>query len=353
MARTQAWAIMLALACATAAATPAQAQAQTAPTPPERPQRPERPPDPQATAQHARAEQLAKLGHDANDAQRYDEALRHYDEALRLDPENLGALMFRGWSLVRLDRCEEAVTAIDAFEARDFILAESLLGINAFNDRAFCLFKLGDYAKAAENLEQQLYYMPDDDWAWGELGRAYTLLNRHEDSERAYKRAIELKPNDPYPHYGLALEYIGTSRLNEARASLQQALALDPNHTDAKAMLARVEQELVPKPAPATQPAPAAAARPATPAAPAATGPRAYPPIDARSPLGRGIALYRQTELQQSLPHLIEATRLDPQDARGFAYLCAAYYMLSVHSESEAACERARALDLGILATVR
>lgn len=76
---------------------------------------------------------------------------------------------------------------------------------------------------------------------------------------------------------------------------------------------------------------------------------RTYPPLDPRSALGRGIALYEDTELQRSLPVLVEASKIDPNDGRSFTYLWAAYHILGMNAEAEAARERAQALDPGFL----
>ena len=87
--------------------------------------------------------------------------------------------------------------------------------------------------------------------------------------------------------------------------------------------------------------------------APTASAPRVYPTIEPRSALGRGIALYRDGDLQQSLSFLAEATRASPGDPRGYAYLGAAYYKLGMTAESNAARDRALALDPNILGIVR
>jgi TPR repeat protein len=100
------------------------------------------------------------------------------------------------------------------------------------------------------------------------------------------------------------------------------------------------------------KPATSSASAPPVQTSGGATGaapPRTYPPIDPNSTLGRGIRLYYDLEYQRAWPILLEATRADPQDARGFAYLGAAYHRLGMRPESEAARDRALALDPGIL----
>ena len=153
----------------------------------------------------AAAEALRKRGHAAYDAGQFAEALRHYDEAYRLDPNDASILMLRGGTYKELGRCKEAIADFDAFERQHNDIADFLLIGNVFVNRAYCRMQLKDYAAAVGDLEDQVRYKPDDDWAWAELGRAYGFLKRYEESEEALKRAIELNPDGPFAHYQLAV----------------------------------------------------------------------------------------------------------------------------------------------------
>ena len=226
------------------------------------------PTPPAAEPSVAPAEALSERGTAAYDAGQYAEALRHYDEAYRLDPNDDSILLLRAGAFVKLGRCKEAVADFDAFEKQYDYIADILVVGNVFVDRAYCHMQLNDYVEAARDLEAQVHFKPDDDWAWATLGRAYGFLKRYEESEAALKRAIKLNPNDPYAHYQLGLVYMVSGRSRDAIAYLQTTVRLEPGNKDAKELLDAAVAETSAKPANAAgSPAAAPAARPVAPAA--------------------------------------------------------------------------------------
>ena len=197
----------------------------------------------------ARAEALSKRGIAAYDAGQFADALRYFDEAYRLDPNDASILMLRGGTYKELGRCKEAIADFDAFEKQHNHIADYLLMGDVFRDRAYCRMQLKDYEAAAGDLEEQVRFKPDDDWAWATLGRAYSFLKRHEESEAALKRAIKLNPDDPYANYQLGLVYMGTLRSREAIPYLQTTVRLEPGNKDAKYLLDAAVAETSGKPA--------------------------------------------------------------------------------------------------------
>jgi hypothetical protein len=85
----------------------------------------------------------------------------------------------------------------------------------------------------------------------------------------------------------------------------------------------------------------APSAAPATPALP----PIAYAPVDPRSALGRGIALYRGKDFQPALQQFLAATAANPNDARGWVFLADTYRWLGLERDGESALARALRLD--------
>jgi tetratricopeptide (TPR) repeat protein len=225
------------------------------------------PQDRSAEPSVAAAEALEKRGIVALDVGHFEEALRHFDEAYRLDPYGDTILMLRGQTYTKLGKCKEAIADFDAFEEQYFGLSDVLIH-GVFNDRAYCRMQLKDYAAAVGDLEDQVRYKPDDDWAWATLGRAYGLLKRYEESEAALKRAIKLKPDDPYAHYQLGLVYMVSGRSRDAIPYLQTTVRLEPGNKDARQLLDAAIAETSGKPATAaSSPAAAPAARAVVPAA--------------------------------------------------------------------------------------
>ena len=362
------------------------------------PARPQRPPDPRtagpgrpATAKSP-AQALLDRAIAAEDAGRHQEALGLYDQALVLDPKEGIARHLRGGLRAKMGDCKGAIVDLDAAEEA-LIFEDMLAVVGFFATRGDCHFDLGDYPAAIEDFERQVRNETTDHYSWSMLGFAYSRAGRHADALPPLRKAIELAPKSTYylvlmgealsrakshdealdyyrraltidpnyarAHRAMSLDYVFLNRLADARTSLQAVLRLDPTDEPMRKLLASVEADLAkaaaaPTPATATRPAGAvgrtvAAAGTPQPAPPQA---RTYPPVDPRSTLGRGIRLYLDVEYQQAVPVLIQATKENPSDPRGFAYLAAAYFKLGVTREFEAARDRAVALDPGIMRTV-
>jgi tetratricopeptide (TPR) repeat protein len=123
----------------------------------------------------------------------FDEAIRDYDKALKLDPYYAKAYNNRG---------------------------------NARSDANHDLDAIGDYDKAI-TLE------PDFAEAYNNRGLAYAKIGRLTDAIRDYDKAIALKPDyaEAYDCRGVA--YARSARLPEALRDFDKAIALDPGYADA------------------------------------------------------------------------------------------------------------------------
>ncbi len=92
------------------------------------------PTPPAAEPSVSRAEALSKRGIAAYDAGQFAEALRHFDEAYRLDPNDGSILMLRGWTYTKLGRCKEAIADLDAFED-SLIVSDSMVYAEVYRTR--------------------------------------------------------------------------------------------------------------------------------------------------------------------------------------------------------------------------
>jgi len=96
---------------------------------------------------------------------------------------------------------------------------------------------------------------------------------------------------------------------------------------------------------PPTAGAPPQVAATAAPLATPALPPIAYAPVDPRSALGRGIALYRGKDFQPALQQFLAATAANPNDARGWVFLADTYRWLGLERDGESALAKALQLD--------
>lgn len=204
------------------------------------------------TSDEARKEFL--VGRDLAEKLQMQESVAHLDKAIALDPEFASA---------ELARANSAATAKEFFEHLNKAMA--LVGKTSEGERLLILASEaganGDVAKQKEYLDRLIAIHPNDERALFSLGSyhfgqqeyeqaiahykkatevapgyslAYNLLgysNRQEgnypEAERAFKKYIELIPNDPNPYDSYAELLLKTGRFDESIAQYRKALSMD------------------------------------------------------------------------------------------------------------------------------
>lgn len=94
-------------------------------------------------------------------------------------------------------------------------------------------------AKMAEMLEQRTKDKPEDAVAWTMLGRAYGMLQRYPEADKAYRRALSLTPDDANLLASLAdvvAVLQGLNAAGEPTRLVEKALSIDPNNLKALAL---------------------------------------------------------------------------------------------------------------------
>ena len=124
------------------------------------------------------------------------------------------------------------------------------------------LWILGDFAQQGRRYEEseQAYRKaieldPKTAYPWYGLGNLLkNHLGRYEESEQAYRKAIEFDPKTAYRWYGLGnllMDYLG--RYDEARVAYERALELDPAEDSPRLNLAFLLRDLLGEPDSARQ----------------------------------------------------------------------------------------------------
>lgn len=156
----------------------------------------------QASDFNPEAVRLNNLGVAYMNQQRFDQALKHFDQAVALDPKLTVAQLNRGIALLYKQDLKSALKAL---------------------------------TDATEKL-------PEDPHAWYSLGLAYKNLGQTQQSIDALERAARLGPNDADTQYLLGLQYTQVQKFDEAIAAFQRALALNSYHVSAEFGIARAYQ---------------------------------------------------------------------------------------------------------------
>ncbi len=225
--------------------------------------------DPNAAAERAVA--LSREAASLREAGRLDEAIARYREVLTLSPghartlfrlantlrtkgDAAGAEQFFRSALAAdptldaaavnfadfLDnagRLDEAIAALDAVMKRGTALAE------VPNNLAIYLSRRFRHAEAEAAYRRLVELRPDDPQAISALGACIQEQGRPEESIEVFYRALALRPDFPDALANLAMALIAVGRFDAAEAACRRALAVDPLHGDATNSLGFVLRE--------------------------------------------------------------------------------------------------------------
>jgi tetratricopeptide (TPR) repeat protein len=169
-----------------------------------------------------RAESSAniQMGHNSFEGGNYEDALKYYEKALKIEPRNVYALNYAGLSLAKLQKYERAIMyfdqALDVDRNNVFALTFkgiSLGGLQKYNDaiesydealaiepnnfRALVskgadLNNLGDYNQAIECYNKAIKIDSNSGAAWHYKGIALLKLGKQNDADRCFAKAKEL-----------------------------------------------------------------------------------------------------------------------------------------------------------------
>jgi tetratricopeptide (TPR) repeat protein len=164
-----------------------------------------------------------------------DEAIGHYEQAVRINPDdaeacnNLGNIYFDGGNFSE---------AISYYEQALIIKPDyAEVHINLGN----ALRKTGRIEEAIAHYRQALRIGPNLVEAHCNLGIALEKAGRLPEAIQQYEQVLRIKPNyaEAHAYLGNALAQMG--RVPEAMAQYEQALRIKPNYAPARSALARLQ----------------------------------------------------------------------------------------------------------------
>jgi len=213
----------------------------------------------------------AFLGYTLVSLNRIDEAVPHLQRALTLDPNNETAVWSLAQAAASAGRVEESIR----YFQRDLVLQPD--NANTRYELALQQLRQGDVGPATENLRsaatQQLDLIahnrelavasagrgdvasaairfwaaslmePDNADAQLAAGIAFEAAHRDDAAVQAFRRALTLKPQLAAAHARLGLWLLNHSRAGEAASYLQQAVALDEKLVAARVGMGRIEEQ--------------------------------------------------------------------------------------------------------------
>ncbi|MBI4999948.1 MAG: tetratricopeptide repeat protein [Euryarchaeota archaeon] len=165
--------------------------------------------------------------------QKYHDALKAYDEALRVDPDNARCLFNKAVILQMMGNNGAAI------ECYDRVIAINPSDSETYSNKGIALRGLGRTQEAIDAYRQGIEVNPSDATLWSNMGIAMRSMGRIKEALEAYDRALALNPADAgvWSNKGVVLGSMGL--LKEAIECYDRALAIDPRRE-----LARRNREL-------------------------------------------------------------------------------------------------------------
>ncbi len=185
-----------------------------------------------------------------------DDAIKDYDAAIELDPENPVLIASRGWAYYVGGQYESAIEnftqAIDlktedvrvylqramayrALAQPEPAIADLNLAIetdpnflDAFIQRAELHYDLSDYQNALTDISRAIELNPGNATLYGQRGWVYLSLEETDRAITSFTRAVELAPDDISVYIERASAYRTVGQPEKALVDYEKALEIDP-----------------------------------------------------------------------------------------------------------------------------
>ena len=175
------------------------------------------------------------LGIALTDAGKLKEAVFHFKNAIRLEPDYEGPYAYMGIALARQGMTDEAVAYYrEALKLRpDDEVVRNNLGV--------ALAGKGKFDEAAVQFQEAVRIRPDYVHANRNLAGALVKLGRINDAIVYYEKALELDRDNAVTNNNLGLALASVGRYKEAAERFQEALRINPYYQEAIVNLGNVK----------------------------------------------------------------------------------------------------------------
>jgi Flp pilus assembly protein TadD/predicted amidohydrolase len=151
---------------------------------------------------------------------KYEEAIKCYDKAIEIKPNDEEAWYNKGVALGKLGKHEEAIRCFDrAIEIKPSYE-------EAWYGKGVRLGELGKYEEAIKCYDRAIEIRPNYEEAWYNKGWNVTKLGKYEEAIKCYDKAIEIKPNYEEVWYNKGWNVTKLERYEEAAKCFERAYRL-------------------------------------------------------------------------------------------------------------------------------
>lgn len=127
------------------------------------------------------------LGYNLLQKNRFTSALKAFDKAIEIDPQNPEAYFWRGQTHIKTGRYEEAIV--------DFKRAMTIRPdyVEAYENLGWLFARIDKCAESIEYLTKAIELRPENGWAYHNRGHCYSKLGDLEKAQEDAKKACELR----------------------------------------------------------------------------------------------------------------------------------------------------------------
>ncbi len=167
---------------------------------------------------------------------RLNEAVVHFNEALRSNPRYYNAANDMGVALMRLGRLDEAIEVF-----KGVLNMGGIRWSEVYANLGLAYAQKGHLDLAVQNCRQALLFDPDFVPAHINLGMTLAMRSEYAEAIAHYRRALEINPDKPeiYNNLGAAILNM-TGDLSQAAEQFRQAVRLKQDYNNARLNLATV-----------------------------------------------------------------------------------------------------------------
>jgi tetratricopeptide (TPR) repeat protein len=181
------------------------------------------------------AQEWASKGASLRQADNKDQAVKAYDEAIKIDPNLEAAVYNRALIYAELGRDAEAAAARDMLLERKSPLAKKLQGLFALNSDANLSMgnnhiHAGEWDLAVKKYRVVLVYDPDSSDAYVGLGLVCLAQKKYDDAVAEFDQAIKRNRQAVLAHHNRGIANRERQQFKAAVTDFSIALELDPEN---------------------------------------------------------------------------------------------------------------------------
>lgn len=160
-------------------------------------------------------------------SEKYEQAVKIYDELLKNDPNNANLHFLNGAAKQKMAKNQEALLEYQTAVELDPKLER------AWQQIGFLLSDRMDYTNAENAFRRALEINPNSGASWQGLGQMYLINQDNKNAEEAFRRLIQIEPGNVAAQYNLGVILVGKKDYDGALRAFEGAIKLNPNYPEA------------------------------------------------------------------------------------------------------------------------